>query len=120
MDKEKQLEKLCELYYGENLDSYMKQNFKYVQLPAWLNQYAYFLNNEIHGDLPAYYPRYKQGTLVMVNFGVKVGSELSGPHFAVVLSNKDDKYRSTMIVVPFRPNHTKVIFLSDRNCLQVH
>ena len=36
----------------------------------------------------------------MINYGVRVGSELSGNHFGIVISSDDNKYKSSLIVAP--------------------
>lgn len=43
----------------------------------------------------------------MVDFGIKIGSEMSGPHFAVVLSAKDNQHKKTLIVVPLTSRNRK-------------
>ena len=46
------------------------------------------------------YKRYARGTIVRVKFGVNVGSEFSGDHFAIVLSKRDTMMSSTLHVIP--------------------
>ncbi|HAP8019376.1 TPA: type II toxin-antitoxin system PemK/MazF family toxin, partial [Enterococcus faecium] len=46
------------------------------------------------------YRVYKRGTIVYVDFGVNVGYELSGNHFAIVLNNKDNSKNGVVCVVP--------------------
>ena len=46
------------------------------------------------------YKRYARGSIVRVKFGVNVGSEFSGDHFAIVLSKKDTMMSPTLHVIP--------------------
>ena len=46
------------------------------------------------------YKRYGRGKIVRVKFGVNVGSEFSGDHFAIVVSKQDTMMSSTLHVVP--------------------
>lgn len=46
------------------------------------------------------YKRYARGTIVRVKFGVNVGSEFSGDHFAIVISKGDTMMSSTLHVIP--------------------
>lgn len=43
---------------------------------------------------------FKRGSLVFVDFGVNVGSELSGNHYAIVLNNKDNSRSNSLTVIP--------------------
>lgn len=68
-------------------------NPKLSYLPTWMSTYGYMLKLEQTKKLSKFNTVYKQGTVVMIDFGVNVGSEMSMPHFAVVLSSKDTKTR---------------------------
>ena len=46
------------------------------------------------------YKRYARGRIVKVKFGVNVGSEFSGDHFAIVVSKGDTMMSSTLHVIP--------------------
>lgn len=71
--------------------------FKFI--PNWLynkSQYLkYKLENPNH--LNKTYPR---RAMVYVDFGVNSGSELSGSHFAIVLTKKDNPKSNSLTVVP--------------------
>lgn len=71
--------------------------FKYI--PSWLynkSQYLkYKADNPNHSNKS--YPR---GSMVFVDFGVNSGSELSGSHFAIVLTKRDNPNSNTLTVVP--------------------
>lgn len=83
------------LYYQKK-----KANLKLAFLPQWMDSYGRLLELENSGNLPRFLPILKPGTIVMVNFGVGIGSEMSLNHFAIVLSKHDTKYKHTVIVVP--------------------
>ena len=55
----------------------------------------YEINNK-----PKYFKRYARGRIVKVSFGVNVGSEFSGDHFAVVISKNDTAYNPVLHVIP--------------------
>ncbi|ONN42074.1 type II toxin-antitoxin system PemK/MazF family toxin [Enterococcus mundtii] len=72
---------------------------KYKYLPNWLKNKSFYLNRE-RCKPNKNYRVYKRGTIVYVDFGVNVGYELSGNHFAIVLNNKDNKKNGLVCVVP--------------------
>jgi mRNA-degrading endonuclease toxin of MazEF toxin-antitoxin module len=82
-------------------------NFKINLLPRWLPYLTYELKKEIDGQKIEYYKRFVQGEVVLVNFGISIGSELCGPHFAVILNKKDTKYNSLLTVIPFSSKQNK-------------
>lgn len=43
---------------------------------------------------------YKRGTIVFVNFGTSIGTELCGNHFAIVLNKNDNPFNGSLSVVP--------------------
>ena len=44
--------------------------------------------------------RYFRGEIVRVKFGVNIGSEFSGEHFAIVISKRDTMMNPTLHVIP--------------------
>ncbi len=57
-----------------------------------------------------YYKRYKRGSIVRVKFGVNIGSEFSGEHFAIVVSKGDTMMNPTLHVIPITSKkHTKTL-----------
>lgn len=76
------------------------ENKKLKFLPNWLNKYGKLLKKESQNNLPNYYRKFSQGTIVKVDFGARVGSEMSLNHFCVVLSKNDTQYDRNIIVVP--------------------
>ena len=49
---------------------------------------------------PKRFKRYSRGSIVRVKFGVNIGSEFSGDHFAIVVSKKDTMYSPILHVIP--------------------
>ncbi|MCM6845032.1 type II toxin-antitoxin system PemK/MazF family toxin [Latilactobacillus curvatus] len=93
--KQEHFKKFNELYF--NGDS---RSFKIHALPYWIDNYAYWLNKEQNNQLPKYYNKFSQGKIVYIDFGVRIGSEISGPHFGIVLNKEDSKYKRTVTIVP--------------------
>lgn len=100
--KRRKLAKFNSVYYDGNPD-----NWKVSRLPNWMNFYGYSLSNELNGRLPRYYRKFKQGTIVMIDYGVPIGNELGGKHFGVVISNNDTKYKRKVMVVPLSSKYHK-------------
>ncbi|UXR79014.1 MULTISPECIES: type II toxin-antitoxin system PemK/MazF family toxin [unclassified Staphylococcus] len=80
---------------------------KYTSLPYWLRSHSNILYKEITGEIRPNYNLFKRGTIVYVDFGVNIGSEISGGHFAIVLNHSDSKKSSTINVVPLSSKNKK-------------
>lgn len=76
------------------------QMFKLHYMRQWMEFYGYWLTREKNHNIPSYYTTFKNGSVVMVNFGPNIGSELSGNHFAIVLNNRDKRENKLLTVVP--------------------
>lgn len=50
---------------------------------------------------------YKRGQIVLVNFGYRIGSELGGNHYAIVLDVKNSRHNNTLTVVPLKSKKDK-------------
>lgn len=77
-----------------------KKNYKkYKHLPDWiLSKSKYLLRDyKCYGNNRKVFAR---GSLVYVDFGVNVGTELSGSHFAIVLTKNDHRRNDKLNVVP--------------------
>ena len=75
----------------------------------WLNDYIDYIKAEATFD-PGRNITYKRGQIVFVNFGFRIGNELGGNHYAVVLDTKNSKHSKTLTVVPLKskkPKETK-------------
>ena len=56
---------------------------------------------------PLYFRRYSRGSIVKVRFGVNIGSEFSGDHFAIVVSKGDTAYNPVLHVIPISSKKQK-------------
>lgn len=101
-EKRHKLAKFNSVYYEGD-----PENWKVSRLPNWMNFYGYELDKELHGKSPKYYRKFKQGTIVMIDYGVPVGNELGGKHFGIVLSNNDTKFKRKIMVVPLSSHYHK-------------
>lgn len=72
----------------------------------WLNDYIEYIKQE-HIFNPAFNITYKRGQIIFVNFGFRIGSELGGNHYAVVLDVKNSKQSKTLLVVPLKSKKEK-------------
>lgn len=91
-EKYQSIESLINFY--TNADS---SDYKASRLPNWLDFYGRTLLTEKNIE---YYNVFSQGTVVTVDYGVPVGGEMSGIHFAVVLSNNDTRRKKTILTIP--------------------
>lgn len=53
------------------------------------------------------YRVYDRGTIIKVDFGVNLGSEMSQVHFAIVLNNYDNPKNNVLTVVPLTSKNSK-------------
>ncbi len=72
---------------------------KFQKLDSWLEREANLYLSEISNKEKKYY-KYKKGTIINVNFGVNIGSELCHTHFAIVINSDDNISKDTLIVIP--------------------
>lgn len=88
-----------------------RKKFKY--LDDWVLQKSFYLinNNKAYKNNKKIY---KRGALVNVDFGVNVGAELSGNHFAIVLNKNDNCRNDKITVIPLSSHkHPNCIELVD-------
>lgn len=68
-------------------------------LSYWIDTYTNYIKNEntfCSEDLP----KYHRGDVLKVNFGYRVGNEIGGLHYAIVLDNNNSKKSGVITVVP--------------------
>lgn len=112
--KDQQIEKLDNLLV-EWCDSKYKNS---VLLTYWINDYENFLRKEEPFQNQKQYQKYKRGQILFINFGYRLGSELGGNHYAIVLNNNDSPKSNMITVVPLmskknKPIHHTEIDLED-------
>jgi len=68
-------------------------------LADWIPKYTRYIKKE-KGFKYHNLPEYRYGEIIYVDFGFRIGAELGGPHYAVVINKKCQKFRQTVTVVP--------------------
>ena len=82
------------------LRSESEADHKRAQILAyWIKSYTSMLQREQSFN-PASIPRLKRRQIVNVDFGFRIGSELGGLHYAVVLDKQNTMNSNTVTVVP--------------------
>lgn len=77
--------------------------FKFSYLDEWIFKSSKLLLNEsieLERKTNTKYRVYKRGTIIKVDFGVNLGSEMSQVHFAIVLNKYDNPKNNILTVVP--------------------
>lgn len=77
--------------------------YKFSYLEEWTLKKSEMLLDEVEKFekcIPNKFKVYKRGTLIKVNFGVGLGSEMSQIHFAIVLNNYDNPKNNVLTVIP--------------------
>lgn len=80
-------------------------NKKFDHLSKWLSYTSTQFKKEIC-KTPVKNFYYGKGSVLYVDFGINIGSEISGRHLVVVLDKKDSNYKNTLTVLPLS-SHTK-------------
>lgn len=62
---------------------------------------------EYDNQIGKIYKTYKRGTIIKVDFGVNLGSEMSQVHFAIVLNNYDNTKNNVLTVIPLTSKESK-------------
>lgn len=93
----------------ENLasDDLKKANIFTKQLKQYINMLCFERKFN-----PSKNIAYNRGNVIRVDFGYNVGSELGGPHYAVVLNNYNSKKSDTLSVVPLSSKKDKTVHKS--------
>lgn len=81
-------------------------------LSYWIKTYTRMLRQEKNFN-PASIPRLGRRQIVNVDFGFRVGSELGGLHYAVIMDKKNSQNANTATVVPL--GSLKESFVPTRN-----
>lgn len=88
--------KICEAYRSNEIGH---TSNKFLYLPDWsLSQSNYFCN-ECFNPKDRYW-KFERGSIVFVDFGINIGSEMSNRHFAIVLNKYDSPKNRTLTVIP--------------------
>ncbi|MBE6106790.1 type II toxin-antitoxin system PemK/MazF family toxin [Anaerovibrio lipolyticus] len=93
--------------YWRYMNQLVKERYKNAALLTyWLRDYLQYLKAEVTFN-PSFNITYKRGQIVYVNFGYRIGSELGGCHYAIVLDVKNSKSNSQLTVVPMKSKRDK-------------
>ncbi len=97
-----------------------KLPYKFAYLDEWLLKKSKLLlseSNEYEKHTNQIYKTYKRGTIIKVDFGVNLGSEMSQVHFAIVLNNYDNPKNNVLTIIPLTSKKSK--FNLDLNNLVI-
>lgn len=72
---------------------------KFMILKDWLLKWSIYLIKESDFS-PKELKSYKQGEVILVDFGFNIGAELGGRHYAVVLEKNNNPNASVILVAP--------------------
>lgn len=98
--------KILRQYYSY-IRTQLTTNYKKAAIfILWLGKYLSYHVQE-QSFLPNYNINYRRGQLILVDFGYRIGSELGGAHYAVVLDARSSKQNNQVTVVPLRSNKGK-------------
>lgn len=84
--------------------------FKFSYLDEWLYKKSRLLLHEsieLENHKETKYRVYKRGTIIKVDFGVNLGSEMSQVHFAIVLNKFDNPNNNILTVLPLTSKESK-------------
>lgn len=87
-----------------------KLSYKFAYLDEWLLKNSKLLlseSNEYEMQTNKKFKTYKRGTIIKVDFGVGLGSEMSQVHFAIVLNNYDNPKNNVLTVKPLTSKNGK-------------
>lgn len=91
-----QLQKLLNEFSSSSCDKTAKRA---MLLAYWVKTYVQYIRKE-DSFSPESVFKLKRGSVVRVEFGYRVGRELGGRHYAVVLDTENSIHRNTVTVVP--------------------
>lgn len=93
--------------YKNYIQKQMQTNYKKAALLVyWLNDYIDYIKSEENFN-PKQNIKYIRGQIVLVNFGFRIGKELGGLHYAIVLDVHNANYESTLTVIPLKSNKNR-------------
>lgn len=93
--------------YAQHMRYLVNEKYKNAALLTyWLFDYLRYLQMEDTFN-PRFNIKYQRGQIVYVNFGYRIGSELGGCHYAIVLDVKNSKTNSQVTVIPLKSKREK-------------
>ena len=117
MNKEKKIQMLN--HANARLKSIVNdcQNPKFNHLEVWEDFQSKSFEQE-NKNLKPRFKKYKRGTIIFVNFGTSIGSELSGNHFAIVLNKDDNPLKGSLTVLPLSSKQKKHYITLGKELIQ--
>lgn len=101
----RKINSLMESYISSNNPDLLK---KTDLLSYWIENYAQYISSENEFE-PSKLIRYKRGDVLRVNFGFRIGHEIGGLHFAVVIDNHNAHNASVITVIPLSSTDGRTI-----------
>lgn len=80
-------------------DMYNTEPSKADKLSYWFQNYVTYRKEENAFD-PSELKHYKRGDIIKVNLGFRIGAELGGLHYAIVLDNNNSIHNKNITVIP--------------------
>ncbi len=101
--------KLDQSYINYHKIINMKLPYKFTYLDDWLLKKSKLLLEETKNisKNTKRYKKYERGTIIKVDFGVGLGSEMSEVHFAIVLNKYDNPKNNILTVIPLTSKKSK-------------
>lgn len=97
----------------------MQTNYKKAAIFVyWLNDYIEYIKSEDTFN-PKQNMTYQRGQIVFVNFGYRIGRELGGAHYAIVIDVKNAQNASTLTVVPLKSYKGKETSYNKIYCVKL-
>lgn len=101
----RQINNLMESYISSNDPDLLK---KTDLLSYWIETYTQYISSENSFE-PSKLIRYRRGDVLRVNFGFRIGHEIGGLHFAVVLDKNNVHNASVITVIPLSSTDGRTI-----------
>ena len=89
-----------------------RRSNKFNFLPNWLDKESNLFLEEVNHCKKSYHS-FKRGSLIFVDFGINIGSELSNRHWAVVLNKNDSPKSRNLTVLPISSKEKKFSVMID-------
>lgn len=103
------LNKLLVAYADSTNGSYNK---KADLVSYWIKSFTDYIEKEDDFN-PSRLIRYSRGDVIRVNFGFRIGKELGGLHYAVVIDNNNSRAADVITVIPLSSTNGKTIHKSN-------
>lgn len=103
-ESHKNINKACDIFKEISDNSH---NPKFEHIDTWLYKVSNNFKKENKKEISGLFPRFNYGTIIKVDFGINTGSELSNPHFAIVLEKFDSTKSDSITILPLTSQKKK-------------